>query len=362
MAHPGVDIISRDRSGSYADGARRGAPDAVQVADRWHLVHNVREVVEQVLARRAAVLRQAARAVARPLPVADPPSTPERAAPQGAARESELERPARLSRTQRLKQETRARRLARYEDGMTRYSGGMSLSAIARTLGIGRQAVQRYVRAGHFPERRERAPRPTQFTPYEAYLRERWAQGCQDAAALWREIRALGFRGHPASLRQYVRPWRAQPLPPGWPHQRPAQASPPPPPRPPSVYAATWLLLRPPADLADDERAYLTTLVALDPDVATPYAVAQDFLTLVRSREAATLESWLDTAEASGVPELMGFATGRRRDQPAVDAALRLPWSNGQTEGHINRVKTIKRQMYGRANFDLLRLRVLQAA
>jgi transposase len=364
-AHPGIAVITRDRSGSFAEAARRGAPAAVQVADRWHLVHNVREVVAQVLTRQQAALRQAAHAVAAGAAATAP--TPLLHAPDAPAPEDPPRPAGPLTRAAHQKQANRARRLARYEEVRACHAAGMSLSAIARTLGLGRQTVQNYVRAPGFPERRERAPQPSLLTPYLPYLRQRWAEGCQDATALWRELRALGFTGHPVTVRQHVRPWRAQPLPPGWPQHQAAWRSPqegplvPLAPRPVTVYAASWLLVRHRAKLSEDDQAYVQALTECCPEVATTYQVVQAFLTMVRARAAEAFASWLSAAEDSAVPEIAGFAAGLRRDYAAVEAALQLPWSNGQTEGQINRVKMLKRQHYGRANPDLLRQRVLCA-
>jgi transposase len=115
------------------------------------------------------------------------------------------------------------------------------------------------------------------------------------------------------------------------------------------------------AQLTEDDQAVVQALTACCPEVAATYQVVQDFLTLVRTRRADAFASWLSAAENSAVPEIAGFAAGRRRDDAAVEAAVRLPWRNGQTAGQINRVKMLKRQHYGRANPDLLRQRVLCA-
>jgi transposase len=122
-----------------------------------------------------------------------------------------------------------------------------------------------------------------------------------------------------------------------------------------------WLLFKPPADLARDERAFVAELQAHSPPLATATALAQQFRDMVRQRKAKSLESWINEALASDLIEMRRFADGLRQDQAAVEAALSLPWSNGQTEGHVNRLKTIKRQMYGRASFHVLRQRVLWA-
>jgi transposase len=121
-------------------------------------------------------------------------------------------------------------------------------------------------------------------------------------------------------------------------------------------------LLRPTDDLRPDERAYRAALLASADDLRAAHELAEAFGRLVRARDRAALAPWLDRAATSGVPEFRAFAAHLRRDRAAVDAALRFAWSNGQTEGQVTRLKATKRAMYGRARFDLLRLRVLHAS
>ena len=175
--HPEVEVVSRDRSGAYAEGIRLGAPQALQVADRFHLRKNATDALERFLIRQQAALRQAA-----PEEVTGAP---------GAGRR----RPAPPATAAREPPERRARRLARYEELVALRAGGASCRAIAARLGMGERTVQRWLRAGHFPERRRRSERPGQVARYAAYLRDRWAQGCHNATGLWRELRARGYRG-----------------------------------------------------------------------------------------------------------------------------------------------------------------------
>ena len=126
-----------------------------------------------------------------------------------------------------------------------------------------------------------------------------------------------------------------------------------------SVRQATWLMLRDPTDLDAEEQAYLGELLRVCPPAATACHLARAFFALVRDREAAALDEWLSEAAWSDLPEMSGFALGIRRDRAAVDAGLRLEWSNGQTEGFVNKLKTLKRQMFGRAGLALLRERML---
>jgi transposase len=122
-----------------------------------------------------------------------------------------------------------------------------------------------------------------------------------------------------------------------------------------------WLLVGEEKELSDEDRAYRSALCEHDTRIGQAAALGQRFLTLVRERQADALETWLVDAEASGIKEMQNFAQSLRRDEEAVKAALTTEWSNGQTEGQVNRLKLIKRTMYGRAGFELLRKRVLAA-
>jgi transposase len=357
--YAGIEVISRDRAGAYADGARQGAPDAVQVADRFHLLANVGELLERVLGSRRAALRQAAAVIDQALRQRLPPEA------EDAVTSVD---PAGRVRAQERRQERRAQRLARYDAVVDLHRQGHSQAAIGRQTGLGRKTVRRYLRAGAFPERATPPARPSRLAPYEAYLRTRWADGCHNAYQLWREIRGQGFPGQPANVRRYLARWRPQPGRPGRPArpERAADTPPAPPTRQPtpvpSPRQARWLLLRSAEALTPEERAYRTALLDAEPTVREAQQLAADFGTLVRTRDAPGLVAWLERADASSVPEVRAFAVGLRRDRAAVEAALTLTWSNGQTEGQINRLKILKRQMYGRAKLDLLEKRFLYAA
>ena len=320
---------------------------------------NVGELLERVLGSRRAALREAAAAVDRTLaqdqqPVMDNAAT--------------LSPPPGKRRAQRGREERRAQRLARYDAVIALHREGHSHAAISRQTGLSRKTVRRYLRAGAFPERAAAPARPTMLAPYEAYLRARWMEGCHNAQQLWREIRGRGFTGQAANVRRYLAQWRPAPGRPG-PTIRQDQASDAPPTPParqptpvPSPRQARWLLLRAVETLTPDERAYRTALLDAEPTFREVQQLVAGFETLVRRRDAPGLVAYLGRADASSVPEVRSFATGLRRDRAAVDAALSSPWSNGQTEGQINRLKVLKRQMYGRAKLDLLEKRFLYAA
>jgi transposase len=349
--HPGVEIISRDRGGAYAEGARHGAPNAVQVADRFHVLANLRQAVERLLTRRHHCLRDI------PPAAADLPLPPERETDEAS------EPPRQPTREEREKEERRSRRHARYDAVMRLHHAGLSTRAIGRELRISRHTVQRFIRADGFPERAPRPPRPGILTPFEPYLRERWSGSCQNAQQLWREIREQGFTGSRSHVRHVLAGWRAEP---GRPGKKRKDAGPlavaPPAAESLSPRQASWLVFRVPEELDADEQRQLAHIQEHCTEIATISPLVQDFRRLVRARDHEALDRWLSAAEAAGVRELAAFAVGLRRDRAAIDAMLQLEWSNGQLEGQVNRLKTLKRAMYGRANFDLLRHRVLHAS
>lgn len=355
-AHPGVEIISRDRGGAYAEGGRRGAPDAVQVADRFHVVKNLRETVERFLLRNHRVLRVPDK------PAADTAAGGETVDVADAEAPVVSPEPVDATRAGREAAARRERRLARYEEVRRLRAEGLSLRAIAAQLGLARGTVHRFARAETFPERHPRARYPSTLDPYEVYVRQRWEEGCQNATQLWREVRARGFTGSSSTVRARVAAWRTTPAPRG----RPKRTTVTTPLRPPestrSPRTVSWLLVADTDDLEEEDRLYLNDLMQRCPEVARVQTLTHEFLALVRGRDQPALNAWLDRAEESGIVDLAGFAGGIRRDRAAIDAMVTMDWSNGQTEGQVNRLKMIKRTMYGRANFDLLRQRALHAS
>lgn len=347
VAHPGVEVIARDRAGVYADGARQGAPDALQVADRWHLLHNAGDAFERVLVRHASALREAVTAVARTLPVL-PPAAP---SPTRAAREAKARR---------------ARRQARYEEVVALAQQGYGTRAIARHLRLSPATVIKYLRADICPHPGPRPTRPSVVDPWLPYLEQRWADGCHNAQALVREITALGYAGGASIVRARLTPWRAtlpQPNPaalpgPPLPMRRPGAA------RLPSwsPRRTRWLLLTGQAAPTPQEQAYREHLLTACPTIGHALALIQAFWRLLRERDAAGLAPWLAEVKASEIGELHEFAAGIERDRAAVEAALTLDVSNGQTEGQITKLKLLKRAAYGRASVPLLRARLLHAS
>ena len=363
-AHPGVEIIARDRGGAYAEGARDGAPNATQVADRWHLVDNLADALENVFRGKGSCLTAAATALSEQANGKDndqdkegrPASPPADAVYQGKRRHPQPERWR--DQADAAAEVGVARRREHYERARALHAKGASVAQIARTVGISRMTVYKYLREGP-PQRKRHSIHGKQrvLEPYEPYLLQRWGEGCRMATVLWREIRAQGFAHSVSNVQRFVAELRRA-GPPATGRPRTALTKPHGP--PPRLVAS--LVLRRPEKRTEEQRAYLKLVAAEDPAIASAVDLAEDFLVMLRRREGDRLEAWLAAAEASGVDDLKRFAGKLRTDLAAVQAGLTLRHSNGQTEGHVTKLKLVKRQGYGRAKIDLLRKRLLRAA
>ena len=341
VQHPDVRVVARDRGEYYARGATSGAPQAVQVADRWHLLRNLSDALKRLTDRYPRQIAEAWQVVNQ-LPPSRLPATNPNASPPIS------EEPIRNNRD--------AQRRAHYDQVHQLHKQGHAQRSIARQLGINRETVQRYLRANAFPERAIPGRR-TPLCRFRAELWRHWSTGRRNAAELFRELAGAGFQGSYHMVTRCIRQWRQQ-----FPVQ---DATPPaqPPVRRPSARRVAWLLTRSEAELSTDDAALIEKLQSLCPDVASARNLALRFVAIVRDRQGDVLDAWIAAATAAASPrDLQGLAQGLQSDLAAVRAALELPWSNGQTEGHVHRLKALKRQMYGRANFDLLRIRVLNAA
>jgi transposase len=235
---------------------------------------------------------------------------------------------------------------------------GVSARQIAEEVGVAPATVYRYLAANQFPEHFF-SQRPRPIDPYIPYLQERWNAGEHNALTLWRAIHAQGYSAGVAQVRRLVTAWRTPPPAPGIPGKPlPAKEE-------ALSYSARqtrWLLTRVEAKLSARERAYLTTLKRVCPQIAEAQHLLTTFhslLTDLTEHASARFDGWLQQCERSRIAEFVRFAQGVRRDEAAVRAALRHPWSQGPVEGQVNRLKLLKRQMYGRAGFALLRQRML---
>jgi transposase len=327
-AHPGAKVICRDRAGAYAEGARDGAPGAVQVADRWHLWHNLAGHTARAVARHGACLKQIAAAADQEQPPAEPAATA-----AVAVAESRLE----------------ARMRDQHATVQALASRGLGLRAIARELGVDRKTARRFAQAATSDEAVARAvSRPTVLDRYQPHLHRRWTEGCRDAAVLHAEITALGYRGSLRTVYRYLQPLRA-----GLPPEAITPSA-------LKIGEVTSWLLRRTEDLDPRQQQLLASLRSHCTQLDHLAEHVTSFAKMMTKRTGHhELAGWLQRVEADDQPELHTFATGIRQDLAAVTAGLTLPYSSGTTEGNVNRLKAIKRQMYGRASLDLPRKRVI---
>jgi transposase len=342
-AHGQPHLVCRDRGGDYASGARQAAPDAIQIADRFHLTRNSSDVLERILVRHPAALRAAVTQETAPTDHWSSPVSRAALPPANPRRD---------------------RRLARYQEVITLYRQGWSLTAISTQLRVSRPTVRKYVNAGTFPEWPARRTKLSAGTAHVTYLQARWDAGCRDATVLWQELQARGFTGSLRMVQRVLAGWRVEPARRGRAAHimGPTPAPAPPQLRPPSPHQAVWLLLRPIAALEPAQQLMRGRLLAAAPEVRQALTLLEEFRRLVRERDGAAWAGWLQAAETSPVREVRSFAARLRADHAAIEAALAYEWSSGQVEGHVTKTKLVKRQMYGRAKFDLLRKRVLLAS
>lgn len=365
QAHPEIEIISRDRGKEFIKAATDGAPQAEQVADRWHLLHNLREAVVSFLQQQPACLHAAAQQ-----PVSDQNQT-EVAAPKSDPAGAEVAPevvPAVLvtqeSSSPPTGQGPSAQRQERFEQVRQLKQAGYSDRAISRQLKMSTTTVRKYVEAEQCPRYPVGRVSSSKLTPWLPYLEKRWQAGCTNASQLWREIEAQGFSGCLGLVGLWASTQRKLlPAPQRYSRQQPETMQPPllrqTRPVPWSAQRASWLIMLDEEKLDDDDQAARRRLLEADPQVGTVDRLARQFIQMVKERSGQGLDQWLKAVAASGIKSLTSFANGLRSDLAAVRNALSMPWSNGQVEGQINRLKFIKRQMYGRAKLDLLRKRVL---
>jgi transposase len=339
--HPGVEIVARDRAGAYADSVRAGAPQARQVADRWHMLRNLGDAMRSIVERYHAVLRRIARQVADEM-AARPHHAPVEA-PRPTAPE-------------RRKRAAFARRQARYMEAERLLTDGLSLPDVAMRRGVDPRTLRRWRELGHAPLW-DRRPSGSILDPFRPHLERRWAAGCGNARQLWRELVGLGFAGRPGIVRVWTGRRRKADAYAGVPS--PGQVARSRRWKPPSIHKLTRLLTAARGEPSEPDRLLCDRLLAQKPDLAAAVAAARRLAGLLRKEGTSTL---VDVLNEVATTPLARFAQGLDRDADAVQNALELPWTTSPVEGQVNRIKTVKRAMYGRAGFDLLRRRVLLAA
>lgn len=351
-SHPEVKIVARDRSLEYARGISEGAPQATQVADRWHLLVNLREALQRLLDR----IRPELNALA---------ST------TSSAEEEEIPILRRRPRSHQAEKARRARqrqRQALHAKILRLRNRGLPIRTIARQLSKSPTTIYKYLAMPEFPQQIARKRMPSMLDPYRDYLSRRWQAGCRNARQLWREIRQ---RGYPGTYRQVSR----------WAYERRQSPAPTTPRkhlevnhqgqlvlssvRPntekqqlPVARRLVWLFLLPMENLEAEEVALRQSL--LNHSVLQQGCeLVDEFQRMIHKRDRNKFADWLQACENSEIPEFMNLAAGMKKDPDAIKEALSSRWSNGQTEGQVNRLKLLKRQMYGRAKFDLLTSRFL---
>ena len=351
-SHPGVKIVARDRSMEYARGISEGAPQAIQVADRWHLLVNLREALQRLLDR----LRPELNAL---LPAAF------------SAKPTEIPICRRRPRSQATEitwQTRKQQRQALHAEIQRLQNKELPIRTIARKLGKSPTTVYKYLAMPEFPQKTVRKRLTSILDPYQDYLSQRWHEGCRNARQLWREIRQRGYPGTYRQVSRWVyerRPTPASTTPRKYlqenPHGKLELRSIRPPTAEPGLPVArrlVWLFLHPVEKLDEDEvklRQCLLNHAALQQGCQLVY----DFQQMVHKRDGDNFTSWLQAGQASKIPEFVNLARSMKKDHQAIQTALSSEWSNGQTEGQVNRLKLLKRQMYGRANIDLLAARFL---
>ena len=343
-------IVTRDRSTDYTLALTQVMPGVQQVADRWHLLNNLHDVVKHIVIRHRGEIEQVWK--------------------QQAVVEEDLKIPAHVTvplprgaQAREASRSSRARRKARFDQVKHMREQGATISQIARSLDMNRKTARIYFYADVFPERKKNKCIKTSIDPHVAYLQARYDEGCRNVMQLFREIRTQGYTGSYKPVKRWMwlrrevpAPSTAKHLVAGVQQQRAAalQAVN----DLPSSCRLAWLLISQNACLSEDDQKILNKILGNDL-VKRVYDLAQQFGQMVCERKHEQLDAWLDACATSKLSQMVSFAQSIRSDYSAIKAALSTKWSNGPTEGHINRLKMIKRLMFGRAKFDLLRIRVL---
>lgn len=335
QGQPNIQIVTRDRSPEYAKGIQNGAPNAEQIADRWHLLLNLYQVLERYI-------RQSHKQLCE-LPITTYPD-----------RDSITERRGSFIRAEQdmiESRQSRSRRMALYQDIQRRKLAGESILSISKALTLHRETVRTFYYSKQFPERSQSVLKPSILDQYVPYLEKRWAEGCGDARALWREIQLRGYPGGYGLVNKWLRPRRRKASPYTTRKARPSsiwvketrlstQKF-------PSAKKIARILFQSESILNVEEREFISQLQR-DASISKLYPLVQSYVIMINKRDSNLLDDWLEECLNSGIQRLKTFAEGILKDYCAVKNALEFQWSNGPTEGHINRLKLTKRQMVRR--------------
>ncbi len=339
-AHPEIEVVSRDRAGAYADGAAQGAPQAQQIADRWHVCKNLGDAVETYFVRKKIQIPPSPSSETAPLEMPALPPLPPTA-------------PVKRTRASQAKTE---RKQAVVDQVKQMHKEGNSIHTIATRLNLARNTIRRYVRMEGPVQPTLRPRKPSQLDPFYDYLCQRFKDGCSNAYQLFQEIQEKGYRGGETSVRSFVARLRkglsGMARPPKRAKHGEAVST-------VSPRELRWLLSKREEDLTQEEQQDKKRLLESSQEVKELYYLLQSFLEMLRERQPERLNGWMKQARESGIKELGSFVAGIERDYDAVRAGLTFPWSQGPVEGTVNKIKTHKRLMYGRASFTLLRQKLL---
>jgi transposase len=352
--HPGVKIISRDRQGSLAEGGRRGAPRAKQVADRFHLIENLQQAVQMELARQRVHLSMPAAEFPK-----DRRGEKATAAPVRAVRKPR-QVPSHPSQAE-VRQQRWQQKLKLFQMVKNWRAEGLKVSEIVSRAGVSRGLVDKWLRLEECPPRGKRTRPPGMAEDFREELWRRWQEGQREGKQLFAEIRQRGYTGSYATLMRFLGPWRevrgmvgrgsgtGEEMHPGAVRHI-------------SPRAAVVLMSKARPQLNSKQREMVKILKRRCPGYATMRHLVLSFRGILCRGKVSSLRRWVKKAEAAGLEAIAGFVRHLRKDWAAVENAVRHIWSNGPVEGHINRLKMLKRQMYGRAKFELLRARTLPLA
>lgn len=319
---PHLETVTRDRAKEYALAIRQGAPQARQVMDRWHVLKNLREALERDLAGQGSKVREQFEAAGL--------------IGQGAPR----------SRQERITQSTSLeKRQARFTQVHALHQQKVSITQIAKKLGVSKNTVRDDLRADAPPQARRNARRRSPLDTFRAQLERRFLEGCRNAKALWRELKTQDYNGSYQPVRR-------------WLHERRQLPSAPPTKLRVTPRFLSSLLIKNQAQLGSHEKMAVE-LMAKQPRLGKLVAFAARFKTALLQQQPDKMVTWSTDVEASDFTSLKNFVAGLRKEWDALIAACSSAYSNGPTEGAVNRLKLIKRQMYGRGSFSLLRKRVL---
>ena len=336
--HPEIKIICRDRAGAYADAGRQGAPQADQVADRWHIWHNLCEHAGKAAARHRACLEEPASGEPAQASVPGAPEVPD-------LQQAAIEAAARRAGESVLAIRTRQR----YDLVQSLKAQGMGIKPIKRETGLAKETVRRFYRAGSVDEllAKVKDGRPSILDEYKPHLHQRWNQGCTNVIELHAELKDRGYKGGYGTVRDYMLPFRG------------AGAAPPAVPGPPKARDLARWILADPGNLDDEDKAKLAGARERCEHLDSLAGHVTEFAKILTGLHGDRLDAWITAVETDDQPDLHSFVRGIKRDYDAVLNGLTMPWSSGVVEGNVNRLKMLKRQTFGRAAFPLLRKRVL---